>query len=334
MSDFMKKRYTLAEPGCGITVLSMEGSEINLFGSHTAIKTSAEDFFEPIQDFLHEKFVEEKADTMYYIGVAKTVVLGVLAGVAIVGGVIATVASSGAAAPLLGLGFALGGSAIASYDYTFNTLKRDRVIGYDRSWMQFYVEMNLREGMGAVTGGLVFAAIWLGGAAAIDTFKNLPNCIPAIVDVTAVGGAVGVAAEEEVVVGAVGVAALAAAALAVGKGGESKEGVEFKKEEDSGLDSFCDLDDLLENPDKLSGISGEELYDYLIKNGYDVKPLSKGSLKGVPFEEGGGFKVNWGGDRILQYHPVTSSHHGGAYFKISSGLTGTIRIDLNGTIIN
>ena len=102
---------------------------------------------------------------------------------------------------------------------------------------------------------------------------------------------------------------------------------------EGGLDSIHNLDDFLTNPDKLSGISGNELYDYLIKNGYDVQPLSKGSFKGIPFEEGGGFKVNWGGDRILQYHPENLSHHGGAYFKISSGKTGTIRIDLDGNII-
>ena len=110
---------------------------------------------------------------------------------------------------------------------------------------------------------------------------------------------------------------------------------ESKAEEDSegGLDSIHNLDDLLTNPDKLFGISVNELYDYLMKNGYDVQPLSRGSLKGIPFEEGGGFKVNWGGDRILQYHPENLSHHGGAYFKISSGKTGTIRIDLGGNII-
>ena len=62
--------------------------------------------------------------------------------------------------------------------------------------------------------------------------------------------------------------------------------------------------------------------------------LCRGSFKGIPFEEGGGFKVNWGGDRILQYHPENLSHHGGAYFKISSGETGTIRIDLDGNLIN
>ena len=102
----------------------------------------------------------------------------------------------------------------------------------------------------------------------------------------------------------------------------------------SGTNSINSLDDLLTNPNKLSGVSGEELYNYLVKNGYDVKPLNRGSFKGIPFEEGGGFKVNWGGDRILQYHPENLSHHGGAYFKISSGETGTIRIDLDGNLIN
>lgn len=103
---------------------------------------------------------------------------------------------------------------------------------------------------------------------------------------------------------------------------------------ESGTKSINSLDDLLTNPDKLSGVSGEELYNYLVKNGYDVKPLNRGSFKDIPFEEGGGFKVNWGGDRILQYHPENLSHHGGAYFKISSGETGTIRIDLDGNLIN
>lgn len=102
----------------------------------------------------------------------------------------------------------------------------------------------------------------------------------------------------------------------------------------SELESINNLDDLLNNPNKLSGVNEKDLYNYLVDCGYDVKPLSQGSLKGIPFEEGGGFKVNWGGDRILQYHPESRSHHGGAYFKISSGETGTIRIDLDGNIID
>lgn len=99
------------------------------------------------------------------------------------------------------------------------------------------------------------------------------------------------------------------------------------------MDSVESLDDFLLNPRKLAGVSESELYEYLIKNGYDVKPLSKGHYSGIPFEDGGGFKVNWGGDRILQYHPSEVSHHGGAYYKISSGKTGTIRVDMYGNLI-
>ncbi len=43
MSEFMKQRYPLAEPGCGLTVLSMEGGEITLFGSCVKIKTTGKD---------------------------------------------------------------------------------------------------------------------------------------------------------------------------------------------------------------------------------------------------------------------------------------------------
>lgn len=100
------------------------------------------------------------------------------------------------------------------------------------------------------------------------------------------------------------------------------------------FDTVETLDAFLESPQKLAGASEHDVYNYLVKTGYDVQPLSRGSYKGIPFEDGGGFKVNWGGDRILQYHPANSSHHGGAYFKISSGVTGTIRIDLAGNIID
>ncbi len=33
MWDIVRGRYPLAEPGCGLMVLSMEGGEITLFGS-------------------------------------------------------------------------------------------------------------------------------------------------------------------------------------------------------------------------------------------------------------------------------------------------------------
>ena len=70
---------------------------------------------------------------------------------------------------------------------------------------------------------------------------------------------------------------------------------------------------------------------YLLSNGYEVKPLTRSStLSGMTFEQVGGFKVNWGGDRMLSYHPATGSHHGGAYYKISSGAEEIARVFLRG----
>ncbi|MBQ8559058.1 MAG: hypothetical protein IJ439_03635 [Tyzzerella sp.] len=71
----------------------------------------------------------------------------------------------------------------------------------------------------------------------------------------------------------------------------------------------------------------------LANKGYEVKPLNSGNFKGVAFEEGGGFKVNFGGDGILMYHPESRSHHGGAYYKISTGKGGIHRYDTNGNEI-
>jgi len=99
------------------------------------------------------------------------------------------------------------------------------------------------------------------------------------------------------------------------------------------LRNIKDLDDILTDPSKLKGIKPDDLHKYLKDNGYNPQPLSGGSLKGKTFEDGGGFKVNWGGDRILQYHPG-SKHHGNVpYFKLSSGKTGTQRYDMQGNLI-
>jgi hypothetical protein len=90
------------------------------------------------------------------------------------------------------------------------------------------------------------------------------------------------------------------------------------------------LDELLKNPERLGDATPDEWHEYFKMNGYDPKPLSKGNFEHVSFEAGGGFKVNWGGDRILQYHPADNSHHGGAYWKISSGAAGVIWYNLHG----
>jgi hypothetical protein len=85
------------------------------------------------------------------------------------------------------------------------------------------------------------------------------------------------------------------------------------------------------HPKMLQAYTPESLKKALEAAGYDVKPLgTKSRLKGIPFEEGGGYRVSYGGDRYLQYHPEKYSHHGGAYYKFSSGKTGNKRYHLNG----
>lgn len=84
------------------------------------------------------------------------------------------------------------------------------------------------------------------------------------------------------------------------------------------------------HPQMLQAYTPQELKDTLEKMGYEVKPLGKGNYKGVAFEDGGGFRVNYGGDGLFQYHPENRSHHQGAYYKTSSGKGGVERYDLDG----
>lgn len=90
-------------------------------------------------------------------------------------------------------------------------------------------------------------------------------------------------------------------------------------------------DRIASHPKMLQAYTPKGLKEALENVGYDVKPLNRGKYKGISFEDGGGFKVNYGGDKLLQYHPEGGSHHGGAYYKISSGEGGTLRYGLDGT---
>lgn len=67
--------------------------------------------------------------------------------------------------------------------------------------------------------------------------------------------------------------------------------------------------------------------------GFDVKPLSRGKDKDIEFIDGGGFKVNYGGNGLLQYHPEKGSRHGGEYYKLSDSINGVRRFDKNGNKI-
>ena len=51
------------------------------------------------------------------------------------------------------------------------------------------------------------------------------------------------------------------------------------------------------------------------------------------FEDGGGYKVNFGGDGEFQYHPTIGSHHGVEYWKVTNGKRGKNRYDRDGNPI-
>ena len=72
------------------------------------------------------------------------------------------------------------------------------------------------------------------------------------------------------------------------------------------------------------------LYHALQNAGYETKPLKGKNYRDIPFEEGGGYRVNFGGDGLLMYHPGERRHHGGEYYKISTGKGGVKRYDING----
>lgn len=92
------------------------------------------------------------------------------------------------------------------------------------------------------------------------------------------------------------------------------------------------ISSFISNPKNLSNHSSSQIYNWFKEIGANPKPLSRGSLKGVPYEKGGGYKVTWGGNNLFQYHPPGKHHGGEAYYKISNSEEGTKRYTLKGEI--
>lgn len=101
-----------------------------------------------------------------------------------------------------------------------------------------------------------------------------------------------------------------------------------------GVNATIQIEDLVSDSHRFENYTPHSLNIILANSGYEVKPLSRGSLKGVLFEDGGGYKVNFGEDGILQYHPAGGHHDGIEYYKISTGKTGTNRFDVKGEMLN
>lgn len=64
---------------------------------------------------------------------------------------------------------------------------------------------------------------------------------------------------------------------------------------------------------------------------YTVQPLGSRSkhVPNIPFEQGGGFRVHFGGDGYLQYHPA-GGRHKIEYWKINNGERKVHKYDMEG----
>ena len=92
------------------------------------------------------------------------------------------------------------------------------------------------------------------------------------------------------------------------------------------------IDDIIDMPSIITDFSPEQVADLAQKSGWSVEPLGKGSLKGIPYEQGGGLSMHApnGSSLYIQYHPGGGHHGEMPYFKVSSGSNGTRRFFING----
>ena len=87
-----------------------------------------------------------------------------------------------------------------------------------------------------------------------------------------------------------------------------------------GRSSSSKLEKYIRNPQSIKNVSPSKIQKIAAKEGLSTGVLMDGAHAGQ------GFKVTFGGDRLLMYHPGGGHHGPKSYWKISSGQTGTIRI--------
>ncbi|EDO1185890.1 hypothetical protein FQS08_00005, partial [Listeria innocua] len=100
-------------------------------------------------------------------------------------------------------------------------------------------------------------------------------------------------------------------------------------------DPIKSINEAIDMPSLLSGTNPEDIVEIAIREGWIVQPLKKGSKSGLLFSEGGGYSMNApsGSSLYIQYHPGGGHHGQGAYYKVSSPKNGTIRINIEGGLL-
>lgn len=215
--------FIFAEPGDGRTVLSMDGGEFNLFGKYTAIKTTAVDTFNKINDFMIEKKVEDPKTFQLIVGIGVTVVLGCLA----VGAVAVAAGLTGGLA-LTVMGAVAAGftrAAIETGIYTATSFLTDTVTNSHKSNKDFMQGLAISGGFGFVTGAFSYLnptiSFTPSPSLALEGGGTIAAAMPIIV--TNVADTVLVLNESLVV------STVLSAAIGAGGGERDKEGVQIDK---------------------------------------------------------------------------------------------------------
>ena len=173
-----KDTYSLLEPGGSVTALSMEGGEMNLFGStYTSLELSEIKSYPKIQDDL----IASPPDPTKGL-IAGLAVAAVFAGLAI-----ATVATGGAALAAV----ALAGAAVGTTAATVGMYQSDKETGYGRSVGGYAEGLAGGAAVGALSGAFLYctvvAAPSVGAIAGMGAWNYLgvssftQNVVPAIV---------------------------------------------------------------------------------------------------------------------------------------------------------
>lgn len=177
MADIINGRYALADPYSGLTVFSLEGGELNMFGSCTRIRTSQREAYPAIDDAPTELKVESKSNflsTLAY-GIIGAAVSACLAAVAISIVASATVLTGGAALAAC----AFLGASLTTFAFTAGMVENDLRTGNNKSPVEFMAELMenaiIGYGAGATVYGVIAAAPVLAVGGSTEAVMYLGN---------------------------------------------------------------------------------------------------------------------------------------------------------------
>ena len=200
MADIMNGRYALADPGSGVTVISLEGGELDMFGDYTLVRTTQRDSYPPINDAPVELEMEKKSNllsTLVYgfIGTAVSVCLAAVA-VSIIAS--ATVLTGGAALAAC----AFIGASAGVFLATAGMVESDLNTGYNRTPFEFTLGlmtgMTIGFGAGASIYGVIAAAPILAAGVSMEAamfFGQTAFTTTVLPTIIEIGGGVIAAAE-------------------------------------------------------------------------------------------------------------------------------------------